>query len=101
MPNKPSNLDDPFRGIKSGGWTKHAGGRQGLIHSQEEETWTCQACGKAQPRALPGFLLEVFPNSREYVRVCASCFHLARQNGYSYTRVTIIVRVDNRPLGFI
>lgn len=100
MPNKRAHIDDPFKGIKTGGWTKHAGGRLGLIHSKEEETWACQACGKEQPSSLPGFLLELFPKAKEYVKVCASCFHLARKNGYSYHRIVVIVRVVNRPLGF-
>lgn len=85
---------DPFEGIKSGGWTKHDGPRFGLIHSQSEETWSCQACGHEQPKALPGFFLELFPHAREYVKICADCFHIAREHGYSYRHIIIIVRSD-------
>lgn len=93
MPNRPAKRNDPFKGIKSGGWTKHSGARFGLIRSQEDVGWACQACGAEQPIGLPGFFLELFPKAREYAKVCSKCFRLARLNGYNYRRVTIIVRI--------
>lgn len=94
MSNQSAKENDPFKGKKTGGWTKYDGARHGLERSQAEETWTCQACGHEQPTALPGFMLELAPKSQEYVKVCADCFHIARQYGYSYRRITLIVRLD-------
>ena len=94
MPNKPAQIDDPFKKVKTGGWSKHGGARLGLIHSQAEDTWYCQSCRVEQPKTLPGFLLEFLPS--EFVRVCASCFHKARGKEYSYHKVVLEVRVENR-----
>lgn len=94
MPNKPAHILDPFRNKKTGAWTKYGGERYGLLHSQKNETWNCQSCGKEEPQGLPGFMLAVFPS--EYVKICSSCFHLARIHGYSYRRVVSIVRVANQ-----
>lgn len=95
MPNHPAKRNDKFKGIKTGGWTKYAGARFGLVQSKPDDIWYCQACRHEQPGSLPAFLLEINPKEKEFVRVCSNCFHLARQNGYSYHKVSLIVRYDN------
>lgn len=90
MPNKPARKNDPFKKIKSGSWTKWGGGRIGLIHSQAQDTWFCQACAEEQPQELPGFLLEA--PSGDFVKICAKCFSKARKIHYSYIEIIKIVR---------
>lgn len=91
MPNKPARLDDPFKGIKTGSWTKWGGGRNNLIRSQAEPTWACQACGEEQPQSLAGFMVkdEV---SDEYTKLCAKCFRVSRKINYSYRKTILLVR---------
>lgn len=96
MPNKPAHKDDPFKGIKSGSWTKWGGARRGLIHSQAEELWSCQLCGEQQPMSLAGFFIED-EVCGEHLKVCALCFSKARQTNYSFRRTLIQVRgVDTK-----
>lgn len=93
MPNKPAQKDDPFKGIKTGSWSKYGGGRYNLIRSQADPTWCCQACGEKQHITLPGFMVQD-EVSGEYLKLCAKCFRIARTINYSFRQtLTVVSRV--------
>lgn len=96
MPNMPAKDNDPFKGIKTGGWTKYGGERYGLKKEAIEDTWFCQACGMELPKELPPFLFEIYP--QEYIRVCNICENLINRVGVrnnstiTFRRVTVLRR---------
>ena len=90
MPNKPLPQDDPFKGLKSGSWTRWGGARNGLIRASGP-TWCCQLCAEDQPKHFPGFFVRDV-ESGEHVKVCAKCFALARQQNYSFRQVLVQLR---------
>lgn len=90
MPNKPAAVDSPFKGIKTGRWSKYGGARRGLEHSKSDPTWCCQICGEEQPMSLPGFFIK-HPTG-EYLKICAKCFSKARTLSYSWRRTTLIIK---------
>lgn len=91
MPNKPSKEGDPFRGIKTGSWTKWGGGRNNLIRSQSEKTWCCQLCGEDQPMSLAGYFLKD-ELSGEYMKVCSKCYSVSNTTCFSFRKTMVIVR---------
>jgi len=91
LPNKPAHPDDPFKGIKSGSWTKWGGKRQGLIRSQSQDIWCCQLCGKEQPQSIAGFFLRDEATD-EHLKCCASCFNKSRVHSYSFRRTLIKIK---------
>lgn len=70
MPNQPARDNDPFKGVKTGGWSKWGGARQGLIR-EKTDTWFCQVCGQEQPAELPPYFFQLYP--KEYLKICAKC----------------------------
>mgnify|MGYP000854481860 CR=1 FL=1 len=91
MPNHPAQANDPFKGIKSGSWSKYGGGRRdGLIRSVDT-VWACQCCAEKQPKDFPGFFVKDEVTS-EYLKLCAKCYKKAKTVHFSVRQVLIRVR---------
>lgn len=71
MPNKPAASNDPFKGIKTGRWTKYGGAIGGLLKERIQDTWFCQSCGEEIPAELKPFLFEMYPG--DFIRICNVC----------------------------
>lgn len=100
MPNKHASPDDPFKGIKSGRWTKYGGSESGLLRSQRfnaylDPTWFCQCCREENPMSLPGFMIRD-EQSGEFAKICSKCFFQARQVNYSYRYIRMNVLANHR-----
>jgi len=74
MPNKPAAKNNPFKGKKSGKWTKWGGYVHGLVKSNND-TWFCQSCGVESRSELKPFLFEIYPG--DFVRLCNICYATA------------------------
>lgn len=74
-------------------WTKHGPINLGLQGRVPE--WTCQVCGKIQPKVIDPF---VFPISdREYLRICGICENKRIRHEIKTFEILIMVcrKVDN------
>lgn len=87
MPNKPAKAGDPYKGVKTGGWSKYGGARQSLVRAKQD-IWNCQCCGEDQPKDFPGFFI-THELSGELVKICAKCYLKARSKHFSYQSVRI------------
>jgi len=56
------------------GWSKYSGGFANLS-TEKPEDWVCQACGKNQPKEMPGYPYPIGMNMREFIKVCGKCHH--------------------------
>lgn len=95
MPNMPAKKNDPFKGKRSGKWTKYGGAVYGLRKEKIIGNWTCQLCAETNPVELKPFLFEIFPG--DYIRICNMCQflvvkHKASNKTITFRRVIKIVR---------
>lgn len=56
------------------GWTKYGGGFHNLSRADAED-WVCQACGRNQPKEIPGYAYPIGMSAREFIRACSKCHH--------------------------
>lgn len=75
MSNMPAKPNDPFKGKKTGKWTKYGGAVHGLVKEEIKDKWYCQVCAEEQPKELKPFLFELYPG--DFIRVCNLCIHEA------------------------
>ena len=73
MPNMPAKSSDPFKGKKTGKWTKYGGAVHGLVKEEIKDKWYCQSCGEEMPKELKPFLFELYPG--DFIRTCNSCMN--------------------------
>ena len=92
MPNQPAKADDPFKGMKTGGWTKYGGPSLGMRKEKIVGRWCCQACGEEVPAELKPFLFKIYKN--EFLRLCNNCMSLAtQQQGISIIRFEKVLEI--------
>ena len=95
MSNQPARYDDPFKGLKTGKWTKYGGSISGLKKERVKDTWFCQTCGCEMIEEIKPFLFELYPG--EFIRLCPPCTHIAtaEKKTVSIAATMKIVRRDH------
>lgn len=97
MPNIHLDKNDPLYGLKSGSWSKWGGSMGGLVKEELPE-WTCQACGKRQPKGLPAFMFQFVP--REFIRICSRCHNVSKERNITVFYELKVIVAKKRPIGF-
>lgn len=77
MSNCPAKPNDPFKGKKTGKWTKYGGAIHGMVKEAIDEKWYCQTCASENPKELKPFLFELYPG--DFIRVCNLCINKINQ----------------------
>ncbi len=90
MANQPSKPNDPFKGKKTGKWTKYGGAVHGMVKEEIKDKWYCQLCASENPASLKPFLLELYPG--DFIRVCNLCTNVANNKTITIRRVITITR---------
>lgn len=73
MSNMPAKPNDPFKGKKTGKWTKYGGAVHGMVKEEIQRQWYCQSCSQEMPKELKPFLYELYPG--DFIRICNLCIH--------------------------